>query len=105
MCPQMGLKNWKTYFLLKHMKHDIQLLEMTNDEYVHKMNMIAQNVPSCLSQNWMWTFVIFCYCTNSGVVIIQTGRQNCIYVSYYIFYIYQNKKIKQITIQLLCGIF
>jgi len=32
------------------MKHDIQL-EMTNDEYVHKMNMIAQNVPSCLSQN------------------------------------------------------
>ncbi len=32
MCPQMGLKSWKSYFLLKHMKHDIQLLEMINGE-------------------------------------------------------------------------
>lgn len=32
------------------MEHDIQLLEMTNDEYVHKINTIAQNAPR-LSQN------------------------------------------------------
>lgn len=35
MCPQMGLKSWKkTPFLLKHLKHEIQLLE--NDLMLNK---------------------------------------------------------------------
>lgn len=41
----MDLKSWKTYFVLKHMKHDIQLLEMINVEYVQLEKIDSTQIP------------------------------------------------------------